>query len=239
MAREVNQARRRASILGRLATALAVVVVTLAGIWVSGGLITNDFALAMALTAVWMGVAAIGCLAVAWRHPGLRVPVLGAYLLTAIVVGGYLGRSTLLDDEVNERVARVSPPITSGEAAASDRPRNVLLARGRFDPVAHSVAGTATAIRRAAGGDVLTLTGFEVDNGPDLRVYLVAGPARDESEVEDFEDLGALKGNKGDQQYDIPRGLDLGRYSTVVIWCRAFSVNFARAPLGGPALRKT
>jgi hypothetical protein len=40
---------------------------------------------------------------------------------------------------------------------------------------------------------------------------VVAGPARDESEVEDFEDLGALKG-------------------TVVIWCRAFSVNFARAP---------
>ena len=56
---------------------------------------------------------------------------------------------------------------------------------------------------------MLTLTNFEVDNGPDLRVYLVAGPARDESEVEDFEDLGALKGNKGNQQYDIPRGLDL------------------------------
>jgi len=35
----------------------------------------------------------------------------------------------------------------------------------------------------------------------------------------------------GNQQYDLPRGLDLGRYSTVVVWCRAFSVNFARAPL--------
>jgi ribonuclease PH len=81
------------------------------------------------------------------------------------------------------------------------------------------------------GGTFLRLEDLAVDNGPDLRVYLVAGPARDESEVDDFEDLGALKGNKGDQQYDIPRGLDLGRYSTVVIWCRAFSVNFARAPL--------
>jgi electron transfer DM13 len=239
MARDVNRTRRGASVVARLAAAVAVVVVTLAGIWVSGGLITNDFALAMALTAVWMGVAAAGCLLVAWRRPRLRVPVLGAYLLTAVVVGAYLGRSTILDDEVNERVVRVSPPVAAGEAPASDRPRNVLLARGRFEPVAHSVTGTATAIRRAAGGNVLTLTGFEVDNGPDLRVYVVAGPARDESEVEDFEDLGALKGNKGDQQYDIPAGLDLGRYSTVVIWCRAFSVNFARAPLSGPALRKT
>jgi hypothetical protein len=241
MARQVNRARHRASVALRLAAAVPVVAITLVGIWVSGGLITNDFAVAMALTAVWMGIAAAGCLLVAWRRPGLRVPVLGAYLLTAVVVGIYLGRSTILDDEVNERVVRVSPPVAAaeppaeeapaGEAPARERPRNVLLARGGFEPVAHSVSGRATAIRRAAGGNVLTLTGFEVDNGPDLRVYLVAGPARDEAEVDDFEDLGALKGNKGDQQYDIPRGLDLGRYSTVVIWCRAFSVNFARAPL--------
>jgi hypothetical protein len=205
-------------------------VVVLAGIWVSGGLITNDFGLAMALTAVWMGIAALGCLVLAWRRPGLRVPVLGAYLLTAVLVGGYLGRSTLIDDEVNERVVRVSPPAVD-EATAAERPRNVLLGRGRFEPVAHAVTGTATTIRRGRGGRVLTLTGFEVDNGPDLRVYLVAGPARDESEVDDFKDLGALKGNKGDQQYELGREINLDRYRTVVIWCRAFSVNFARAPL--------
>jgi Electron transfer DM13 len=226
----VNRARQRTSWPARVGAAVAVVVVLLVGIWVSGGLITNDFTLAMALTAVWMGLAAALCLLVAWRRPGLRVPVLGAYVLTALVVGVYLGRSTFLDDEVNERVVRVSPPAPAG-SEASDRPRNVLLGRGGFEPVAHSVTGTATTIRPAAGGRVLTLTNFEVDNGPDLRVYLVAGPARDESEVDDFEDLGALKGNKGNQQYDIPRGLDLGRYTTVVIWCRAFSVNFARAPL--------
>ena len=210
---------------------MAAVVV--AGIWVSGGLITNDFGLAMALTAVWMGVALAGCLLIAWRRPGLRVAVLGAYLVTAVIVGGYLGRSTVFDDEVNERVVTVSPPSSAAQGGAPerDRPRNVLLGRGRFQPVAHSVSGTATTIRRAGGGNVLTLTDFEVDNGPDLRVYLVAGPARDESEVDDFVDLGALKGNRGDQQYELPRSLDLGRYSTVVIWCRAFSVNFARAPL--------
>ena len=212
---------------------MAAVVV--AGIWVSGGLITNDFGLAMALTAVWMGIALVGCLLIAWRRPGLRVAVLGAYLLTAVVAGGYLGRSTVFDDEVNERVVRVTPPVpaAAGDAPERDRPRNVLLGRGRFRPVAHSVTGTATSIRRAQGGRVLTLTGFEVDNGPDLRVYLVAGPARDESEVEDYVDLGALKGNRGNQQYELPRDLDLERYTTVVIWCRAFSVNFARAPLAG------
>jgi hypothetical protein len=215
--------------LVKLATAVSVVVIVLVGIWVSGGLITNDFELAMALTAVWMALAAAGCLVLAWRRPGLRAPVIGAYLLTAVVVGGYLARSTFIDDEVNERVVRVTPPADRGGASAP--PQNVLLGRGSFEPVAHSVSGTATTIRTAGGARVLTLTSFEVDNGPDLRVYLVAGPARDESGVDDFEDLGALKGNKGDQQYDLPRELDLDRYSTVVIWCRAFSVNFARAPL--------
>lgn len=204
--------------MARAAVALGVGAVTLAGIWVTGGLLTNDFALAMALTAAWMVIAGAGSLALAWRRPGLRVPVIAGYLLVAVVVGGYLARSTLLDDEVNERVARAGPT-------------NALLARGSFEPVAHSAEGTATTIRTASGDRVLTLTNFEVDNGPDLRVYLVAGPARDESEVEDFRDLGGLKGNRGNQQYELPSGLDLARYSTVVIWCRAFSVHFARAPL--------
>lgn len=224
--------RRGGSRLAQLAAAVVVVVVLIAGIWVSGALVTNDFGLAMALTAVWMGLAAVVCLGVAWRRPGLRVPVIGAYLLTAIVAGGYLAGSTFIDDEVNERVVRVTPQAAA-DSAAGERRQNVLLGRGSFEPVAHSAAGTATTIRTAAGGNVLTLTNFEVDNGPDLRVYLVAGPARDESEVDDFKDLGALKGNKGNQQYDIPRGLDLDRYSTVVVWCRAFSVNFARALLRG------
>jgi hypothetical protein len=224
--------RRTAKLSGvaKLAAAVSVVVIVVAGVWISGGLITNDFGVAMALTVAWMGLAAAGCLLVAWRRRALRVPVLGAYLLSAVVLGAYLGRSTLVDDVVNERVVMASPSAAE-RRVPGERPRNVLLRRGDFEPVAHSVTGTATTIRRAGGGTVLTLTGFEVDNGPDLRVYVVAGPARDESEVDDFEDLGALKGNKGNQQYDIPRGLDLDRYATVVIWCRAFSVNFARAPL--------
>ena len=211
--------RNTNSILAQVVAGAVVVVLVIAGIWVTGGLITNEFGLAMALTAIWLAVAAAACLAIAWRRPGLRVPVLGAYLVTALVAGVYLGRSQLMDDEVNERVVRAS---ASG---------NELVARGRFEPVAHSVSGTAMAIRTSGGRHLLTLTNFEVDNGPDLRVYLVAGAARDESEVEDFADLGALKGNKGNQQYELPRGIDLDRYTTVVVWCRAFSVNFARAPL--------
>lgn len=210
----------------RLLSIPLVAVTVLAGIWVTGGLLTNDFLLAMALTAVWMAVAGLTCGLIAWRRRELRLPVLGTFLVVAAAAGFYLGRSQFVDDVVNERVVRASPAAPSDAAA----PRNVLVARGAFEGVAHSARGTARVIR-TPGRRVLTLTGFEVSNGPDLRVYVVPGPARTEEEVDDFRDLGALKGNKGNQQYDLPRQIDLDRPHTVVIWCRAFSVNFARAPL--------
>ncbi len=47
-------------------------------------------------------------------------------------------------------------------------------------------------------------------------------------DVGDAVDLGPLKGNKGDQQYAVPRG---ARAGTVTIWCRAFTVAFGSARL--------
>jgi Electron transfer DM13 len=220
----------------RLLAIPVVVAVVLAGIWFTGGVITNDFGVAMWLTAAWMALAGLLCLGVAVRSRVLRWTVLGAYVVTAAVAGAYLGSSQLFDDEVNERVAIAAPPAPAaerGERQRKQRPRNVALRSGRFESVRHPATGTATVIDLARGGRVLTLTDFEVDNGPDLRVYLVAGGAHEEGEVADYVDLGALKGNKGNQQYELPEGVDVDRYSTAVIWCRAFSVLFARAPTRG------
>jgi Electron transfer DM13 len=210
----------------RLLAIPATVVIVVAGIWITGAVLTNDFTLAMRLTAGWMALAGLIAVAIAFRSRAFRWPVLGAYAATIFVVGGYLSVSMFSDDVVNEQVAVAAP-----RAPSSSAPRNVLLSAGGFDSVRHEAMGRAQAIELARGGRVLTLTNFEVDNGPDLRVYLVAGPARTEGEVDEFEDLGGLKGNVGNQQYEIPDELDLRRYSTVVIWCRAFSVLFSRAPL--------
>ena len=84
------------------------------------------------------------------------------------------------------------------------------------------------------GRRVLRLTDFATSNGPDVRVYLVATTdASDNKTVTKagFVELGKLKGNEGDQNYDLPDDLDLTRYRAVTIWCRRFSVNFATAPL--------
>jgi hypothetical protein len=64
-------------------------------------------------------------------------------------------------------------------------------------------------------------------------VYLSEIPASDDWHAygERYLDLGALKGNRGDQNYEIPPGTDLTRFESAVIWCRRFTVGFGVAPL--------
>jgi hypothetical protein len=84
------------------------------------------------------------------------------------------------------------------------------------------------------GKNVLRFSAFETSNGPDVHVYLVAASdATDDETVKKagFLDLGSIKGNIGDQNYDLPIDVDLNKYRAVTVWCKRFSVNFATAPL--------
>ena len=67
---------------------------------------------------------------------------------------------------------------------------------------------------------------FSTDNGPDLNVYL-----RAEDGSGDFIDLGDLKGNIGSQNYEIPAGTDLDRFTEIDIWCVRFGVSFTTTQL--------
>src|ERR687896_1742277 len=90
----------------------------------------------------------------------------------------------------------------------------------------HNAEGMAKVIRLDDSNMILRLENFKATNGPDLYVYL----ATDKS-ASDFVDLGRLKGNIGNQNYEIPEGTDFSRYDTVLIWCKAFSVLFGSAEL--------
>jgi Electron transfer DM13 len=47
-------------------------------------------------------------------------------------------------------------------------------------------------------------------------------------------ELGALKGNQGDQNYDLPEMLDLNQYQAVAIYCERFHAIFGVAKeMGG------
>lgn len=90
----------------------------------------------------------------------------------------------------------------------------------------HNVEGIAKVITLSDGKTFLRLENLKATNGPDLYVYLSTG--KDSS---DIVNLGRLKGNIGNQNYEIPTGTDLSKYSTVLIWCKAFSTLFGSAKL--------
>lgn len=114
------------------------------------------------------------------------------------------------------------------------------LASGEFRSGAHETKGNAVVFQLADGKKTLRLTDFTTSNGPDLHVYLVAADDVKDSEMvtkAGFVDLGSLKGNIGDQNYDLPANTDLGKYRAVTIWCKRFSVNFGTAPLMNGAMQ--
>jgi len=90
----------------------------------------------------------------------------------------------------------------------------------------HKAQGVAKVIKLADGRTFLRLENLKTTNGPDLYVYLSTG-----KDVSDIVSLGKLKGNIGNQNYEIPTGTDLAKYNTVLIWCKAFSTLFGSAKL--------
>ncbi|NKB59270.1 MAG: hypothetical protein GKS00_23350 [Alphaproteobacteria bacterium] len=134
----------------------------------------------------------------------------------------YLASPLWIDIEVAEEIstADTAKILTTGTFTDADG--------------AHKGRGTATIYEGSDGRKTLRLSDFEVTNGPDLKVWLVAKPgiasASDVTESK-WHSLGRLKGNIGDQNYDIPADVDLSKYKSVVIWCEQFSVLFSPATL--------
>jgi len=107
---------------------------------------------------------------------------------------------------------------------------------GTFHGQVHATSGRASVYQGADNKRTLRLTNFKTSNGPDVHVLLIAADdAQDndnflKSNVERVE-LGKLKGNEGDQNYEIPAGTDLAKFHTVAIYCERFNANFGTAPL--------
>lgn len=127
-----------------------------------------------------------------------------------------------------EELGQKMPDTIANESMASQPTVEV---SGRFEDADnfHRGSGKATIYTLPDGKRVLRFEDFTVTNGPALSVYLVR--SADGNVESGFLDLGKLKGNKGNQNYDIPAGTDLNSYRSVVIWCVPFRVTFATALL--------
>jgi Electron transfer DM13 len=238
-------------VMVRLSALAAAVAATLvAGAWVASGVVAPRLAavaghgavvLAIGLGVAWFVVAGRSVRRLAGGDAVRRRVLQATCLVTAVAVGAVAVYTSVRTTTVDEAVATGVPtsrlpaladvPAGAVTTRVAPAPENVELAAGRFDSLDESASGRAAVVRLVSGARVLTLTAFSSSNGPDVRVYLVAGAVRRGSDVRDIRDLGALKGNRGNQQYSIPDGVDIQRYATVVIYCRTFAVAFGAAAL--------
>lgn len=170
----------------------------------------------------------------------------------AVAVGLYLFQpwriftsSTVTEDvpvaAVPSQSATQSATQSAGQKAqptnepSATAPR--VLVTGELISHEHASSGTVKILELADGSRILRLEGLDTSDGPDLRVWLSDAPVIEGAagwHVFDdgaYLDLGALKANKGDQNYVIPPGADLAGYSSVSIWCARFAVSFAAAEL--------
>lgn len=129
-----------------------------------------------------------------------------------------------------------TPTTASGSTAtqpASGSTGPSELSRGTFISRDHGTSGTVRVLALDDGRRIVRLEDLRTDNGPDLYLYL--SPNTADGAEGAFDDghlnLGRLKGNLGDQNYDIPAGADLDKYRSVVIWCDRFDSAFGAADL--------
>ena len=178
----------------------------------------------------------------------VAIPVLAA--------GWWLGSPLFLDTEVNEEFPMSAEAIVPDDmapeeveekmedaaaepdtSASDDMPETGepnSIASGQFEDFDnfHQGTGTATIYELDDASLVLRFESFEVTNGPDLQVLLVpnADPGN-RDDIEGYIDLGSLKGNIGDQNYEIPDNIDISEFGSVVIYCQPFHVVFSVAAL--------
>lgn len=183
-----------------------------------------------------------------------RARLIAGAIATAVVllgVGLYWFQPWKLwqDETVNEALPKAAasalPPSPSPSAPSSARtlgpsaePSDPLtLAQGALISHEHTTTGTARIIRLPDGSRTLRLENLDTSNGPDLRVWLTDAPVKEGTagwRVFDdgkYVSLGKLKGNKGDQNYEIPADVNLSDYTSVTIWCDRFDVSFGAAEL--------
>lgn len=130
---------------------------------------------------------------------------------------------------VNKRVSEAAPFSSSTDPQP--------LYTGRLEGKAHPTSGRAT-IYKTPGSkqEYLRLTDFMTSNGPDVHVLLARSgdPNLNQEIVKgqlDSVELGPLKGNQGDQNYDVPVSVDLQKYNAIVIYCERFHAVFGVARL--------
>lgn len=157
------------------------------------------------------------------------------FATTAAADGGTATSATPVDGPTTTPTTAApgvsAPPAGSAEPPPTTAPAPIRV--GTFRSIAHQTSGSVRVGPTPDGRQVVHLVDLATDNGPDVRVFLSPHPPEGDDSIygTDELELGPLKGNIGDQTYEVPAGVDLSQYQSVVLWCERFSVGFGVAGL--------
>lgn len=121
---------------------------------------------------------------------------------------------------------------TAPEPPATDDEGPVAVITGDFYGIDHTASGTARVYEQNGDYVLRFEDNTDIQNGPDLYVWVLPAGDYDGGDPTEYLDLGTLKGNIGGQNYELPDEYDPDVHLTVLIWCLRFGVPFAAAPLG-------
>jgi len=220
--------RRTPTALRVLAVPLTAAVLVIGGVLVVGQLLPGSAWVKIGLTIVWFVLAGAVLRRIAEATSAdLVAPFRYAVILGAVVLVGWYAQS-FRGKEVQDELVTPPPAVTAAPGESEPlvaRTGPELLGRGRLRGIGHTASGRAELVD-TGDGIVVQLRDFDVQPGPDYRLYLANGESPDGGRL-----LGGLKGTSGNQRYEVERRGDARRYKTVLIWCRAFSVPVAAATL--------
>jgi hypothetical protein len=187
-----------------------------------------------------------------FKRPEIRLAVLGiallgssaAWYLIAPLFTGQEAHSifptlALMPSTTPKPPTATPLPTETAQATSvgfSMGPAVELVAVGEFYEVTHAGSGTASVYLTETGDLVLSLEDFEVEEGPDLRLYVTEQEVVTDAVLafDESIDLGLLEAFSGNQVYELPEDLDLSQYQSIVVWCDTYQEPFIAASLDSP-----
>ncbi|PEV83444.1 DM13 domain-containing protein [Bacillus cereus] len=151
--------------------------------------------------------------------------IVGFIMILGVLWYLFRPEKLFIDKKVNEALPGI-------EMQSIESKQDQVVNEGQFEKGVHDTTGTATIHQLANGKHVLRLSNFSTSNGPDVRVVLVStNHLKNNEDVKNHKyiELGKLKGNKGDQNYEIPEGINVSKYASVSIWCKRFNEKIGAA----------
>ena len=121
----------------------------------------------------------------------------------------------------------VAAPVAFAETATASASIGSELPSGTFVKKKKKLKGAWEVVQRGDKTFIVFGEDFRAANGPDLKIFLSPQTVSDvtgKTAVNGAINIGELKSTKGAQEYEVPAGVDLSNFNSVLVHCEAYSV---------------